>query len=160
LPEVALDIRDNAPLIVAGGGLLLFISLFLNWVGAEGLDSVSGWEFFDILDVVFALIALMAVGIGVMLATGNTANLPAAPGSIVATAGLITFSIVAAMILDPFTLQGQSVDREIGLFVALIGTIGMIVGGAQLGRAPAAPRTRVQEPPAPPPPPPPATPTV
>lgn len=154
-----MDARENAPLIAAGGGLLLFISLFLKWVGAEGLDSISGWEFFDILDILFALIALIAVGIGVMLYTGNAANLPAAPGSIVALSGFFTFSIVAGMILDPLTLQGQSVDRELGLFVALIGTIGMIVGGTQLGRAPAAPRTRVQEPPAAPPPPP-ASPTV
>jgi hypothetical protein len=163
LPEVALDVRENAPLIAAGGGLLLFISLFLKWVGAEGLDSVSGWEFFDILDIVFALIALVSVGIGVMLFTGNATNLPAAPGSIVGISGLVTLSIVGAMILDPFTLQGQSVDREFGLFVALIGAIGMMVGGSQLESAPAAPRTRVQEPPTappPPPPPPPAGPTV
>jgi hypothetical protein len=157
------DVRDNAPLIAAGGGLLLFISLFLSWVGAEGIDSLSAWEFFDLLDIVLALLGLIAVAIGVMLFTGNTANLPAAPGAIVTTAGLIAFSMVATHVLDPFTIAGESVDREFGLFVALIGTIAMIVGGMQLASPAAATagrRTPASEAPtatAPPPPPPPSS---
>ena len=158
-----MDVRDNAPLIAAGGGLLLFVSLFLNWIGAEGIDSLSAWEFFDLLDLVLALLALIAVALGVMLFTGNTANLPAAPGAIVTTAGLIAFSMVAVHVLDPFTIAGESVDREFGLFVALIGTIAMIVGGMQLASggaaAPAARRTPASEAPTqtPPPPPPPSS---
>jgi hypothetical protein len=161
LPEVDLDVRDNAPLIAAGGGVLLFISLFLKWFGAEGFDeTVSAWEYYDLIDIILAAIALIVAGIGAMLATGNTANLPAAPGPIVSTASLIAFTIVAANVLD-VPLEG--IERKFGLFVALIATIAMIVGGMQLGRgAPAAAR-RAPEPPTappPPPPPPPASPTV
>lgn len=143
-----MDTRDNAPLIAAGGGLLLFISLFLSWIG-EG----SFWELYDIVDVLFALMALLAVAVGASIATGNPINVPGGAGPAVYTSGLIAFSITAFHLLE-----GE--DRKIGIFLALIGTIGMIIGGLQLGRAPAEPRTRVQEPPAPPPPPPPATPTV
>ncbi len=148
-----MDVRNNAPLIAAGGGLLLFISLFLDWFDVLG----SAWEFMDIVDVVLALLALIAVGIGAMLATGNVMNLPRTPGSIVTTAGIIAFTAVAT-----FILEGD--EQKFGIFLALIGTIGMIVGGTQLARgdvAPAAPRTRTTEPPPPPPPPPPpAAPTV
>ncbi len=155
---------NNAPLIAAGGGLLLFISLFITWIGIPEFESLSAWEFFDILDIVLALIAVIVVAIGVMLATGNTANLPATPGAIVTTASLIAFSMVAAFVLDPFTFQDVSVDREFGTFLSLIATIVMLVGGMQIGKTPVAPRTRVQEPPSPPPPPPPppppASPTV
>jgi hypothetical protein len=150
LPEAALDVRDNAPLIAAGGGLLLFISLFIDWFDVLG----SAWEFMDIVDVVLAVLALICVGIGAMLATGNTTNLPSSPGGIVTTSGVIAFSIVAT-----FILEGD--DQKFGIFLALIGTIAMIVGGMQLARAGVAParRTRRAEPP-PPPSPPPAGPTV
>ena len=142
---------NNAPLIAAGGGLLLFISLFLDWFDVLG----SAWEFMDIVDVLLALLALTAVAIGAMLATGSAVNLPRTPGSIVTTAGIVAFTVVAT-----FVLEGD--EHSFGIFLALIGAIAMIVGGAQLAAAPAAPRTRVREPspPPPPPPPPPASPTV
>jgi hypothetical protein len=149
LPEVALD-GNNGPLIAAGGGLLLFISEFLDWFDVLG----SAWEFMDIVDIILAVLALLAIGIGAMLATGNTANLPSSPGGIVTTSGIIAFSIVAT-----FILEGD--DQKFGVFLALIGTIAMIVGGMQLARGVTAPtRPSRSEPPAPPPPPPPATPTV
>jgi hypothetical protein len=157
MPEVELDLRDNAPLIAAGGGLLLFISLFLNWLSAGEL-SLSAWEYFDLVDIALALIAVIVVAIGVMLFTGNTGNLPAAPGPIVRTASLIALAIVAAFVLDPIDFSGEGVDIEFGAWLALIATIVMLVGGTQLRDAPAAPRTRAQEPPAPPPPPPPPPP--
>jgi hypothetical protein len=149
LPEVALD-GNNGPLIAAGGGLLLFISEFLDWFDVLG----SAWEFMDIVDIILAVLALLAIGIGAMLATGNTANLPSSPGGIVTTSGIIAFSIVAT-----FILEGD--DQKFGVFLALDGTIAMIVGGMQLARGVTAPtRPSRSEPPAPPPPPPPATPTV
>ena len=154
-----MDLRDNAPLIAAGGGLLLFISLFLNWLGAEGIDSLSAWEYFDLVDIALALIALIVIAIGVMLFTGNTANLPAAPSAIVKTASIIALAIVAAFVLDPIDFSGEGVDIEFGAWLALIATIVMLVGGIQLRDAPAAPRARATEPP-PPPPPPPANPAV
>ena len=158
-----MDLRDNAPLIAAGGGLLLFISLFLNWLGADGIDSLSAWEFFDVVDIVLALIALIVIAIGVMLFTGNTGNIPAGPGTIVRTASIVALAIIAAFVFDPIDFSGEGVDIEFGAWLGLIASIVMLVGGMQLRDAPAAPRTRVQEPPAappPPPPPPPANPAV
>ena len=145
---------NNAPLIAAGAGLVLFISLFLGW--SEGLDdSVSAWENFDIIDIVLALLGLISVGIGAMLATGNQVNLPRTPGSIVTTVGIVAFSIVAT-----FVLEGE--DLKFGIYLALLATIGIIVGGMQLGAAAGPPTVRrTPEPPtSPPPPPPPASPTV
>jgi hypothetical protein len=145
------DTRDNAPLIAAGGGVLLFVSLLLSWIG-----EASFWELYDIVDILLALIALLAIAVGVGAITGNTINPPGGPGPAVYTSGLIAFSIVAYHVLE-----GD--DRKIGMFIGLIGTIGLILGGLQLGRGPAAPRaprTRVAEPPPPsqPPPPPPSSP--
>ena len=86
---------NNGPLIAAGGGLLLFISEFLDWFDVLG----SAWEFMDIVDVVLAVLALIAIGIGAMLATGNTANLPSSPSGIVTTSGIIAFSIVVLSVV-------------------------------------------------------------
>jgi hypothetical protein len=137
---------NNGPLIAAGGGALLFISLFIDW-----FEGTSAFKLFDIVDVLLALLALIVIVVGAMLATGNTANLPSSPSAIVTTASIVAFSIVAT-----FVLEGD--DHKFGVFLALIGTIAMIVGGMQLARgagATAEPRTRVAEPTAPPPPPPP-----
>ena len=144
-----MDVRDNAPLIAAGGGLLLLISLFLSW-GAD----FSAWESFDIADILLALIALLGIAVGVGAFTGNAINPPGGPGPAVYTSGLIAFSIVAFLILE-------AEDRQFGLFLALIGTVGLIIGGLQMGRGGAAPAARrtpasgtpTQTPPPPPPPP-------
>lgn len=140
---------NNAPLIAAGGGLLLFISLFLDWFDVLG----SAWEFMDIVDVILALLALIAIGVGAMLATGNTVNLPRTPGSIVTTAGIVAFTAIAT-----FILEGD--EQKFGIFLALIGAIAMIVGGTQMARDGAGPVRRSTTTEAPPPPPPPASPTV
>jgi len=138
------DTRDNAPLIAAGGGLLLLISLFLSWFG-----EISAWEGFDFTDILLAAIALLAVAVGASIATGNALNVPGGPGGALSTAGLLAFGMVATWVFE-----GE--ERKIGLFLALIGAIAIIVGAMQLARGgPAAPRTRVAEPTAPPPPPPP-----
>ena len=131
----------NAPFITAGGGALLFISLFLDWIGPA-----SFWEPYDIVDIVLALIALLAIVAGGSIAMGNAINTPGGPGAVY-TASLIAFAIVAFHVLE-----GE--ERKIGMFLGLIGTIAMIVGSLQLGRAPAAPRASRPRSDAPPPPPP------
>ncbi len=58
-----------------------------------------------------------------------------------------------------FVLEGE--EKKFGIFLALIATIAIIVGGTQLARGGVAPTTRrTTEPPPPPPPPPPANPAV
>jgi len=139
------DTRDNAPLIAAGGGLLLFISCYLSWFG-----EVSAWEGFDFTDVLLTAIAVFAIAVGASIATGNALNVPGGAASALTTAGVLAFGMVATWVVE-----GE--ERKFGMFLALIGTITIIVGALQLraGGDTAAPRTRVQEPPAPPPPPPP-----
>lgn len=139
-----MDTRENAPLFAAGGGLLLFVSLFFDWIGPA-----SFWQPYDIVDILIAIIALLAVAAGGSIATGNKLNIPGGPGTVY-TAGLIAFSIVAFHVLE-----GE--ERKIGMFLGLIGAIGIVVGGLGLSRAESAPRSGAETTSAPPPPPPPPT---
>ena len=136
-----MDTRDNAPLIAAGGGVLLFISLFLSW-----FLEASAWELFDLSDIILAAIALLAIAVGGSIATGNALNIP---GNALHVAGLIALGMVAT-----YLFEGE--ERGIGLFVGLIGVIAIIVGAMGLGRAAPAPRASAGTGTSAPPPPPPA----
>lgn len=136
---------NNGPLIAAGGGLLLFISLLITWA-----FEVSAWEAFDLMDIILALIALAAIVIGGAMAMGNSLTVPGGAQNTLYTAGVFAFAIVAFTILE-------SEDLGFGVFLALIGTIAMIYGALQLGRAGVAPaETRPHSSESPPPPPPPS----
>jgi hypothetical protein len=157
------DTRGNiGPLIAVGGGALLFISLLLSWNA-----DFSPWELFDLLDIILALIGLAAVVIAGAIALGRPLNVPGGPSNTIYTGAVFAFAIAALSVLE-----GEEV--KFGAFVAVIGTIAMIVGALQIGRGatagaesrtgPAEPRTRPTEPtpPTPPatppsPPPPPAS---
>ena len=139
---------NNGPLIAAGGGFLLFISLLLTWAFEQ-----SAFEAFDLMDIILALIGLAALVIGGSRAMGNAIEVPGGAQNTLYTAGVFAFAIVAFTILE-------SDELGFGVFLALIGTIAMIWGALQLGRgdaAPAAPRTQSPTAPPPPPPPPPTS---
>lgn len=130
--------------MVAGvAGVLLFVSLFMDWVDSD-FASASGWESLDVVDILLAAIALSAVGLVLMRASGATLNLPAPPGLIVAADGAIATIIVLTLILE-------TDDRGMGLFLAFLTSLALAYGGYTSMReraSGAAPPRR----PAPPPP--------
>src|SRR4051794_41809791 len=48
---------ELGPIIVAAGGLLLLVSLFLDWYGA----GVSAWDAFEVVDLLLAALAVAAI---------------------------------------------------------------------------------------------------
>ena len=135
-----MDTSDNAPLIAAGGGALLFISLFLSWFG-EG----SAWELFDLTDIILAAIGLLAIAVGAGIATGNPIIPPGGPAAALSTAGLLATGMVATWVVE-----GE--ERKFGLFLALVGVVAIIVGAMGLGRSSTAAAAPREGPAAPPPP--------
>jgi TRAP-type uncharacterized transport system fused permease subunit len=133
--------------LIAGiAGAVLFISLFLDWIDSD-FGSASGWESFDVVDVILAVIGLSALALVLVRAAGTTLNLPAPPGLIVAADGAI-----ATIIVLVFLLEGD--DRGIGLFLAFLAALAIAFGGytsMQERAGGGAPRAT----PGPPPPPPP-----
>jgi hypothetical protein len=121
--------------MIAGiGGLALFISLFLNWFAG-----FSGWQTFDIVDV---LLALLGVGVAVLVgarAAGNPIDVPGG-ASLVTIAGFAATCIVLTFLLE-------ADERDLGMFIALAAAIAITYGGWTANRgaarthSPAAART-------------------
>lgn len=109
--------------LVAGvSGLLLFVFLFLDWIGP-----FNAWEVFDFMDIVLAVLGLgTAAFVGARIA-GKDVEMPGGSALLLAVAGLSAFWIVAT-----FLIEGD--ERKIGLWLALLATIGLTYGGVNAGR--------------------------
>ena len=147
---------DRSALIgaaVAGAsGLLLFISLFMTWyefpgagIGGQvgdvlGLDvgealSRSGWEAFEVLDVVCVVAALVAVVRAAVAVLGEDSN-PSIPGSILTLAlGAVALAFILYRVVNP---PGIGLERELGLWVGTFAAGGIVYGSflaMQAGRS-------------------------
>ncbi|MEA2470046.1 MAG: hypothetical protein QOE38_1045, partial [Thermoleophilaceae bacterium] len=75
-------------MIAAGSGIVLFLSLFLEWYNvsaktafASASQGVSGWEALSFIDILLFLIAVIAVAVAVTKAMNVLPrSLPASPG--------------------------------------------------------------------------------
>ena len=125
-------------LIAAAGGLLLIISLFLNWykVSAEGalVDisvSASGWDALGFIDILLFLIGATAIALAVLRAMGKGTRLPVPPGlALLALGALATLLVVFRLLVIPDAdVDGVDVGRSFGIFVALLAALATLVGG-------------------------------
>jgi hypothetical protein len=134
-------------------GVLLFISLFLNWYtapadeliekGSDILDDlgsvigieigeavreaivVTGWEAFEITDVVCVAAALVAVVRALVAIFGESDN-PSIPGNVLTAAlGGVALAMVAYRTINP---PYVGLDRELGLWLGLFAAGGIVYG--------------------------------
>jgi hypothetical protein len=111
---------DAGELVAALGGLLVFVALFLEWFGPA-----TGWEVFESLDLVIAALALVAIatggaGLGTIGALNPRTLLPL---------GLVLLLIVLVQLVDPPPVVPDSLDVETGGWLALAGSLLIVVGG-------------------------------
>lgn len=139
--------------LVAGiSGIALFVAMFLSWFGEAGVASdiaervrqaselitgsapepadttASGWDslgWFEVLVLLGAIVT--AVGFALVTYTGASVSLPIALSSCTAGAGILAFVFVLHRVINP-PGDGE-VDREIGLWLALVASAGIIAGG-------------------------------
>jgi hypothetical protein len=126
---------------IAGAfGVALLIIMFLAWWGTpdtievEGLGEVStegfggdanAWEAADFLDLIWALTALVAIGLAITAATASQVNLPVALSAITAGLGILSVVTILFRLIDtPYDL-----DRKYGVFLGLIAAAGIAYGG-------------------------------
>jgi hypothetical protein len=137
--------------IAGAGGVLLLVSLFLPWYEGtqaltrsvapleEGDFDFTGWEALSGLDIVFALAALLAIAMAVVVATQRTGAMGIALSGLVTLASMLAGVLVLYRFLKVPDIEvvrgGASVaeftesDRELGVWLALAGCAAMFVGG-------------------------------
>jgi hypothetical protein len=134
--------------MIAGiSGLVLFIVMFIDWFGFEtpqiqtpgGIEfdvptiegSFSAWQSFDFIDIVLLLAVIAAVGLLVLSATQTSVTLPVAASAITAGLGILATLLVLYRIIDPpdFGVEELDVSRKIGVYLGVIATAGIAIGG-------------------------------
>jgi hypothetical protein len=112
--------------IAAVSGAVLLVSLFLPWYGAGGEDA-SGWEALAAVDVALALVAAFGLSLLVLTASQRVPAVPVALSAIVTLVGLIGLVLVLIRLGNlPDGFDG----RELGVWLGLLATIGIVVGAA------------------------------
>jgi hypothetical protein len=130
-------------LVAGGAGVVLFLSLFLNWynvsvkaVLGSASASVSGWQALSFIDILLFIVAIIAVGVAVArMANAFPRGLPVSPGLLVLGAGILATLLVLFRIIDipgagdvP-NVPGVDLGRSIGIFIALLASLGVAAGG-------------------------------
>lgn len=122
--------RINASqVLVAVGGVVLFVSLFLNWYESsfDGQSGLTAWAVFELLDIVLAGLAVVAV------ATVIPMRGERGPATLVASRWLPWIGIAALVLVvvtllnDPPAARGRSL--EIGAWIGLAGALMLTAGG-------------------------------
>ncbi len=127
----------NGDLVAAGGGVLLLISLFLNWFGVSGNENLcgsgkvdcTGFQTFKILDILFVLAAFAPLILVWIVVRGHELSWP--PGEVTMIVGAVATTLILYNgIVDRVGENRSFVSLEIGWYVGLLGALMIIGGGA------------------------------
>ena len=122
-------------MIAAAGGAILFLSLFLPWFSVSGeggpcaTDSCDAFQTFPILAPALVLASLAPWILFWIVVRANELSWP--PGELTMIAGMIAIVLILYNgLLDQPGENPNVVGLDIGWYVGLVGTLGVIVGGA------------------------------
>jgi uncharacterized membrane protein YbhN (UPF0104 family) len=115
---------SQGQLIVGGGGILLIVSLFLNWsFGGSAFDLFSG------MDIIMLVVGAVAVAYAALPAIGSAHSVPAQSSGVLLLLGVLVLGFVLGEDLeDPYA--------GVGAWLALIASAAIAVGAFEgIGRA-------------------------
>jgi len=88
-------------LLAAAGGVVLLVSLFLDWYGLRGRSAgVSAWQAFAVADVLLALVALLAIALAVAQLTLRGPALPVGLGVVTSAVSIAGVLVVVFRLID------------------------------------------------------------
>jgi hypothetical protein len=111
--------------MTAISGVVLLVSLFAPWYGAEDAPATSGFESLAVLDIVLALVAAGAVALLIITAAQRLPAVPLTFNTLVCLSGLLALVLVLIRVID---LPGDASAREWGLWLGLAGALGIVAG--------------------------------
>lgn len=120
-------------MIAGGGGVALLVVMFLDWYSAGGVDGVrvegaTAWQSFQILDVILALVALLALALALVAAAQRSPALPAAMAVVTAAAGGLALVLVLYRILNQ-PGPNDFVEVSYGAFLGFLCLVAITAGG-------------------------------
>jgi hypothetical protein len=120
---------DARELLAALGGLLVLISLFLEWYEPDASavfrgNGITGWEAFEALDLVLAGLAFAVIATGAQ-AFGTVGGL--GPRALLPLGALLTIIVVVQIASPPPVAWGA--DVAIGGWLALAGSLLVLAAG-------------------------------
>jgi hypothetical protein len=112
---------------IAGvSGALLLVSLFLDWYsGGNGAAKANGWESFAVTDVLLAIAALFGLALALGAATHRSPAVPQATGGLTVP---VAFVAAIAVVIRALALPNGADGREIGLYIGVAATLGVLIG--------------------------------
>jgi hypothetical protein len=130
---VDLNKLSTADKVIGASAILFLLALFMPWYGLAG-GSNNGWDYFltGILPLLIA--AAMVAVIAIQRFTTTELPRPPIPWSqihLIAGAAIVVLLLLRVLITSDVEVLGESfeLDREYGLWIALIAAIGLGVGG-------------------------------
>jgi hypothetical protein len=115
-------------LAAGGGGLLLILSLFLDWIGA-GPFGANAWDLFSIMDFFLLLVGLAAVLFAAIEAFGLQVTLPVNRVRALTVLGIIATSFIWGLLVE-------SDHIKFGFILAALAAVAILVGGILAERSP------------------------
>jgi len=111
---------------IAGvSGVVLLVSLFLDWYSGAGGTSANGWESFSVTDVLLAAAALFGIALAVGAATQRSPAVPQAVGALTVPVALVA---VVSVVVQALSLPEGADGRELGLWLGIVAALGVLVG--------------------------------
>jgi hypothetical protein len=115
---------DAGAAVAAVGAVLVLVSLFLDWYG-DGEEGYSAWTVFEIIDLLLAAIALLALSTFARR-SGLARGLPEAPLLLLGGAALVL--VVSQLVDQPPAVAFSELDPQTGAWLALAGAALLLAG--------------------------------
>jgi hypothetical protein len=112
---------------IAGiSGLLLLVALFLDWYSAgNGAVSANAWESFSVTDILLAIVGLAGIALAAAVGSQRSPSMGQATGALTVPLAFVAAIVVAIKVLS---LPDGADGREIGLYIGVAATLGVLVG--------------------------------
>lgn len=113
---------DAGATVAAAGGIVLLVSLFLDWYG-DDREAFSAWTLFEVIDLLLAAVALLTLSTFVSRA-GIEPRAPDAPLLLLGAAALV---LTGSQLIDAPPAAFE-LDPQTGAWLALAGSLLMLAG--------------------------------
>jgi hypothetical protein len=112
--------------LAAVAGIFLIVTLFLPWYDDAMRNPVTGFEALTVIDILLALLAVLALALPVLQATQVAPNKPVGTAVLTVVFGAVGVLLVLFRLIDAPT-DGFAV--ETGAWLTLLATITVVAAG-------------------------------